>query len=211
MASCSYHRDFGTAAQASCLTLDTPADVRVVRPYEDHVFAPHDAEDGGRGGARDAAAGQVVAHDLGSGSAPFRRQGHTEDLPRGRTRATAGRTRRRRRRRDASVSSASTHVISGGGTDSVGREPAARDMMDRLKANGLTLANLMIVGFTNAIYNRPGKDEDIEKVIQSIRAAGQRRPAGRRIQLVRASRDGRLLRGDRPRRRRLDRLRLRSA
>ena len=45
-------------------------------------------------------------------------------------------------------------------------------MMDRLKANGLTLANLMISGFPNAIYNRPGKDADIEKVIQSIKAAG---------------------------------------
>ncbi len=45
--------------------------------------------------------------------------------------------------------------------------------MERLKANGLTLANLMIVGFPNAIYNRPGKDEDIEKVIQSIKAAGR--------------------------------------
>ena len=42
-------------------------------------------------------------------------------------------------------------------------------MMDRLKTNGLTLANLMIAGFPNAIYNRPDKDADIEKVIQSIR------------------------------------------
>ena len=31
----------------------------------------------------------------------------------------------------------------------------------------------MISGFPNAIYNRPGKDEEIEKVIQSIRAAGK--------------------------------------
>ena len=30
----------------------------------------------------------------------------------------------------------------------------------------------MISGFPNAIYNRPGKDADIEKVIQSITAAG---------------------------------------
>ena len=70
-------------------------------------------------------------------------------------------------------------------------------MMDRLKANGLTLANLMIAGFPNAIYNRPGKDADIEKVIQSIKAAGNVGLAGRRIQLVRAPRDGGLLRGDR--------------
>src|SRR5882724_13130562 len=45
--------------------------------------------------------------------------------------------------------------------------------MDRLEKQGLTLGNLMISGLNNAIYNRPGRDEDIEKVIQSIRAAGK--------------------------------------
>lgn len=64
------------------------------------------------------------------------------------------------------------HVISGGGRIPW-EESRLKDMMDRLKKNGLTLANLMIVGFPNAIYNRPGKDEDIEKVIQSVRAAGR--------------------------------------
>lgn len=44
---------------------------------------------------------------------------------------------------------------------------------ERLKANGITLYNLMIGGFPNAIYGRPGRDEEIEKVIQSIRAAGK--------------------------------------
>ena len=52
-------------------------------------------------------------------------------------------------------------------------ESRLKEMMDRLKANGLTLGNLMIGGFNNAIYDRPGRDEDIEKVIQSIRAAGK--------------------------------------
>ena len=45
--------------------------------------------------------------------------------------------------------------------------------MASLESNGLTLANLMIAGFPNAIYNRPGKDEDIDNVIRSIRAAGK--------------------------------------
>jgi mannonate dehydratase len=64
------------------------------------------------------------------------------------------------------------HVISGG--DRIPwEETRLRDMMDRLKNNGLTLANLMISGFPDAIYNRPGKDADIEKVLQSIRAAGK--------------------------------------
>src|SRR5258708_31691045 len=45
--------------------------------------------------------------------------------------------------------------------------------MYRLQANGLTLGNLMIVGFPNTLYGRPGRDEEIEKVKQSIRAAGK--------------------------------------
>jgi len=63
------------------------------------------------------------------------------------------------------------HVISGGGPIPWD-EGRLKTMMDRLRADGLTLANLMIVGFPNAIYNRPGKDRDIEHVIQSIKAAG---------------------------------------
>jgi len=65
-----------------------------------------------------------------------------------------------------------THVISGGGRIPW-EESRLREMMDRLQSNGLTLANLMIAGFPNAIYNRPDRDADIEKVIQSIRAAGK--------------------------------------
>jgi mannonate dehydratase len=63
------------------------------------------------------------------------------------------------------------HVISGGGPIPWD-QTRLKDMMGRLESNGLTLANLMISGFPNAIYNRPGKDADIEKVLQSIRAAG---------------------------------------
>ena len=65
-----------------------------------------------------------------------------------------------------------THVI-GGGPKIPWDETALRDRMDKLKASGLTLGNLMIAGFPNAIYNRPGKDEEIDKVIQSVRAAGR--------------------------------------
>jgi len=64
------------------------------------------------------------------------------------------------------------HVISNGGPIPW-QEARLQEMIGTLKANGLTLANLMIVGFQNAIYNRPGKDQDIERVIQSIKAAGR--------------------------------------
>ena len=63
------------------------------------------------------------------------------------------------------------HVISGG-PRIPWEEGRLKETMDRLKSNGLTLANLMISGFPNAIYNRPDKDADIEKVIQSVKAAG---------------------------------------
>jgi mannonate dehydratase len=64
------------------------------------------------------------------------------------------------------------HVLSGG--------PALpwtaselHPLVDKLKANGVTLGNLMIAGFPDTIYGRPRRDEEIEKVRQSIQAAGQ--------------------------------------
>lgn len=48
-----------------------------------------------------------------------------------------------------------------------------RSLMDKLKAGGLTLGNLMIGGFPNTLYGKPGRDEEIEKVKQSIEAAGK--------------------------------------
>jgi mannonate dehydratase len=64
------------------------------------------------------------------------------------------------------------YVLSGGGRIPW-EESRLRTQMDGLKAEGLTLANLMISGFDNAIYGRPGRDEEIEKVIASIQAAGK--------------------------------------
>src|SRR5437773_4305148 len=64
------------------------------------------------------------------------------------------------------------HVISGGGRIPW-EESRLKNMMDRLKSNGLIVANLMIAGFPNAIYNRPGREPNVENVIQSIRVAGK--------------------------------------
>src|SRR5262245_34238973 len=52
-------------------------------------------------------------------------------------------------------------------------EDGVRERINRFKAGGLTLCNMMISGFPNAIYGRPGRDEEIDKVQQSIRAAGK--------------------------------------
>lgn len=64
------------------------------------------------------------------------------------------------------------HVASGG-PRIPWTEDDLRARIDKYKAAGLTLYNLMIGGFTNAIYARPGRDEEIEKVNQSIVAAGK--------------------------------------
>jgi mannonate dehydratase len=53
------------------------------------------------------------------------------------------------------------------------QEEDLRARMERLKAGGLSLCNLMIGGFPNTLYGRPGRDEEIENVRQSIRAAGR--------------------------------------
>lgn len=52
-------------------------------------------------------------------------------------------------------------------------ESQLRSILDRVKAGGLSVGNMMIAGFPNTLYGRPGRDEEIEKVRQSIRAAGR--------------------------------------
>ncbi|HCI85803.1 MAG TPA: hypothetical protein DHV68_03045 [Dehalococcoidia bacterium] len=42
-----------------------------------------------------------------------------------------------------------------------------------LERHGIKMDIKMITGFPNAIYGRPGRDEEIEKVIESIRVAGR--------------------------------------
>jgi mannonate dehydratase len=65
-----------------------------------------------------------------------------------------------------------SHVL-GGGPRIPWQEADLRARIERLKEQGLTLYNLMIGGFRNTIYGRPGRDEEIEKVIASVRAAGK--------------------------------------
>jgi len=64
------------------------------------------------------------------------------------------------------------HVVMGG-PPIPWEESEIRSRMDRLQAVGLKLANMMMVGFPNTIYGRSGRDAEIEKILQSIRAAGR--------------------------------------
>jgi len=65
------------------------------------------------------------------------------------------------------------YVACGGSPPIPWEESRIRSIMDTLKSAGLTLGNMMIGGFPNTLYGRPGRDEEIEKVRQSIRAAGR--------------------------------------
>lgn len=65
-----------------------------------------------------------------------------------------------------------SHILSGG-PRIPWQEADLRARIERLQAEGVALYNLMIGGFRNTLYGRPGRDEEIEKVIQSIRAAGK--------------------------------------
>jgi mannonate dehydratase len=53
------------------------------------------------------------------------------------------------------------------------QEDEIRATLEHFKKGGLTVCNMMIGGFPNTIYGRPGRDEEIEQVRQSIRAAGR--------------------------------------
>lgn len=52
-------------------------------------------------------------------------------------------------------------------------EPDLRTLTEKLKTAGLSLGNMMISGFPKTLYGKPGRDEEIEKIQQSIRAAGR--------------------------------------
>ena len=51
-------------------------------------------------------------------------------------------------------------------------EESLRTIMDRFKKNGLTVINMMIGGHPNTIYGREGRDTEIKKIQDSLKAAG---------------------------------------
>ncbi|MCP5115816.1 MAG: TIM barrel protein [bacterium] len=64
------------------------------------------------------------------------------------------------------------HVLGSGGR-TLWTEAGLRATMDQYKAGGLTVCIIMIGGFNDVIHGGPARDEQIDKVIQSIRAAGK--------------------------------------
>lgn len=51
-------------------------------------------------------------------------------------------------------------------------EEGLRSIMDRFKAEDLTVINMMIGGHPNTIYGREGRDAEIQQIQDSLRAAG---------------------------------------
>ncbi len=64
------------------------------------------------------------------------------------------------------------HILMGG-PPIPWQESDIRGRIEKLASAGLKLGNLMIGGFPDTIYGKPGRDQEIEKVQQSIRAAGR--------------------------------------
>lgn len=59
-----------------------------------------------------------------------------------------------------------------GGPERPWTEEALSKIINRFESNGLKVINMMINGFPNAIYGREGRDEEIEMLQKSLRAAG---------------------------------------
>jgi mannonate dehydratase len=60
-----------------------------------------------------------------------------------------------------------------GGPRAPWEEADLRARMDHYKAAGITIINMMIGGFDDVIWGKPGADAQIENVIKSIRVAGK--------------------------------------
>jgi mannonate dehydratase len=52
-------------------------------------------------------------------------------------------------------------------------EDRLRQIMERFQKAGITVSNMMIGGFPKTIYGQPGRDQEIESIQKSIRAAGR--------------------------------------
>jgi mannonate dehydratase len=66
-----------------------------------------------------------------------------------------------------------SHVLRAGPAQLPWQETELKAMMDTCKAAEVSLGNLMISGFPHTIYGRAGRDQEIENVQKSIRAAGK--------------------------------------
>jgi len=63
------------------------------------------------------------------------------------------------------------HVLTGG-PQIPWTEKSLTEAMDQYKSEGLTVINMMIGGFDNIIFGREGRDEELRKIQDSIKAAG---------------------------------------
>ncbi|MBI1357656.1 MAG: TIM barrel protein [Acidobacteria bacterium] len=65
------------------------------------------------------------------------------------------------------------HVLMGGPRELPWTEASLRPILERYRAGGVEVINMMIGGMNDIVWGRPGRDQAIEKIIASIRAAGK--------------------------------------
>jgi mannonate dehydratase len=65
------------------------------------------------------------------------------------------------------------YVLMGGPQELPWTEEILRSRMAHFEKGGIKIINLMITGFNDVIYGKTGRDQQIENVIKSIRAAGK--------------------------------------
>ena len=65
------------------------------------------------------------------------------------------------------------HVLGSGPVKLPWTVEQLQPMVDKLKAGGVALGNLMINGFPKTLYGQPGRDDEIEQVKASVLAAGK--------------------------------------
>jgi mannonate dehydratase len=65
------------------------------------------------------------------------------------------------------------HVLGGGPSESPWEVSTLQPAVDKLKAAGVTLGNLAMNVPPHIIYGRPGRDDEIDRIRQSIQAAGK--------------------------------------
>ena len=152
---------------------------------------------------RGASTAAPLRHHRSFPRMPGEGQGHAQDLPRRSTERVDEAGMRR-------LKQIGVDYVLTGGPRMPWTEEDVRGRIDRFKAGGLTLFNMMISGLQRRDLGKAGSRcaDRAGDCLDPRR--GQGRPAGHRIQLLREPTDGGLQGGDRPRGGRLHGVRLRA-
>src|SRR5688500_10794595 len=163
----------GTAGQDSMRTSpDSAEDRPMARDRQDTSFVRRQLLKTVGAAALLGAAGPAAAATVEGQTYPVRFRGMPGDGP-GRPRICLGAPAnadegRLRRLKQIGVS----HVLMGG-PPAPWKEDELKSRMDRFKAGGIEIVNMMIGGFNDVIWGGPKADEQTANVVESIKVAGK--------------------------------------